>query len=68
MAPHERACFYTEAKRASEKIGFYFAVQEGGNFDVDYEVLDPNHKLLFSGNAERQGDFVFTSKVPGIHG
>jgi hypothetical protein len=72
MAPHDRACFYTEAKKAGEKIGFYFAVswfdkvQEGGNFDVDYEVLDPHLLLLFSGTAERQGDFVFNAKEPGL--
>jgi hypothetical protein len=26
LAAHERACFYVDAKRASEKIGFYFSV------------------------------------------
>ena len=28
-----------------EKIGFYFAVQSGGNFDIDYDVTDPNIKV-----------------------
>ncbi|KAJ3304202.1 hypothetical protein HDV03_003055 [Kappamyces sp. JEL0829] len=65
MAPHERACFYTEAKVVGEKIGFYFAVQNGGNFDVDFDVTDPNVKVILSGQAERQGDFVLTANMVG---
>jgi hypothetical protein len=65
MQPHERACFFTEVKRISEKIGFYFAVQEGGNFDVDFEIIDPESKITFSGITERQGDYVFASKLQG---
>ena len=37
-----------------EKLGFYFAVQSGGNFDVDYDITDPNVRILISGQAERQ--------------
>jgi hypothetical protein len=42
-------------------IGFYFAVQSGGTFDVDYVVMDPDDKVLFEGTAERQGDYIFTA-------
>ncbi|KAJ3371495.1 hypothetical protein HDU91_005137 [Kappamyces sp. JEL0680] len=48
-----------------EKIGFYFAVQNGGNFDVDFDVTDPNVKVILSGQAERQGDFVLTANMVG---
>lgn len=65
MAPHERACFYADAKVVGEKIGFYFAVQSGGNFDVDFDVTDPNVKILLSGQAERQGDYVLSANVVG---
>lgn len=68
MAPHERACFYADAKVIGEKIGFYFAVQSGGNFDIDYDVTDPNIKILLSGQAERQGDYVFTANTIGEYG
>ncbi|KAJ3057023.1 hypothetical protein HK097_001507 [Rhizophlyctis rosea] len=65
MQPHERACFYTSAERAGEKIAFYFAVQSGGNFDIDYEVLDPKDNQVLNGHKERQGDFVFASSEAG---
>ena len=40
-------------------------VQSGGSFDVDYEVLGPNQKVILDGQKERQGDFVFTATEPG---
>jgi hypothetical protein len=42
-------------------LGFYFAVQSGGSFDVDYVVMDPDDKVLLEGNNERQGDYIFTA-------
>ena len=41
--------------------GFYFAVQSGGTFDIDYVVMDPDDKVLLEGINERQGDFIFTA-------
>lgn len=40
-------------------------VQSGGSFDIDYEVADPNGKIVLSGEKERQGDFAFTAQVVG---
>jgi hypothetical protein len=40
-------------------------VQSGGSFDVDYEVIGPNEKVVVDGQRERQGDFVFTANEPG---
>ncbi|KAL8315552.1 hypothetical protein RB593_008885 [Gaeumannomyces tritici] len=34
----DESCFYTTGRTQNEKIAFYFAVQSGGNFDVDYEA------------------------------
>lgn len=62
---HERACFYANTKNANEKIAFYFAVQSGGSFDIDYEVTSPTNKVIMSGEKERQGDFAFTAQTPG---
>ena len=42
-------------------LGFYFAVQSGGNFEVDYTVMDPDDKVLLEGINERQGDYIFTA-------
>lgn len=44
---------------------FYFAVQSGGSFDIDYEVKDPNDKVLLDGQRERQGDYVLTANAVG---
>ncbi|KAJ3275575.1 hypothetical protein HDV01_007578 [Terramyces sp. JEL0728] len=65
LAPHERSCYYADSKEIGEKLGFYFAVQEGGDFDVDYELTDPKGKLILLGQAERQGDYVLTVSLLG---
>ncbi|KAI0067534.1 hypothetical protein BV25DRAFT_1905311 [Artomyces pyxidatus] len=65
LAPNERLCFYADVDKAGEKIGFYFAVQSGGSFDVDFEVKDPTEKVLLDGLRERQGDYVLTANTPG---
>ena len=40
-------------------------VQSGGSFDIDFEVRDPNDKVLLDGQRERQGDYVLTANTPG---
>jgi hypothetical protein len=40
-------------------------VQAGGSFDVDYEVVGPQDKIIMDGQKERQGDFVFTATETG---
>ncbi|KAI0781556.1 emp24/gp25L/p24 family/GOLD-domain-containing protein [Irpex lacteus] len=65
IAANERLCFYADVDKAGEKLGFYFAVQSGGSFDIDYEVLDPNSRVLLDGQRERQGDYVLTANTVG---
>ncbi|KOS19411.1 putative membrane protein [Escovopsis weberi] len=65
LAAHEKACFYATAKSDNEKMAFYFAVQSGGSFDVDYLVEGPGGKIILQGEKERQGDFVFTAQKAG---
>jgi len=65
LAPNEKQCFYTFADKRYSKIAFYFAVQSGGSFDVDYKVTGPNDKIILEGAKERQGDFVFTVNEVG---
>ncbi len=45
--------------------GFYFAIQSGGNFEIDWVVMDPEDKIVIEGDNERQGDFIFTAKQVG---
>ncbi|OAX79375.1 hypothetical protein ACJ72_06305 [Emergomyces africanus] len=61
----ERACFYSYVEHPPAKIAFYFAVQSGGSFDVDYSVTGPGDKIIVDGQKERQGDFVFTAETVG---
>ncbi|KAF8332214.1 emp24/gp25L/p24 family/GOLD-domain-containing protein [Amanita rubescens] len=65
IAANERQCYYADVDKAGEKIGLYFAVQSGGSFDIDFEVRDPNQKVLLDGQRERQGDYVFTANTVG---
>ncbi|PNP39396.1 hypothetical protein TGAM01_v207062 [Trichoderma gamsii] len=65
LAANEKACFYATTKNQDEKVAFYFAVQSGGSFDVDYLVEGPGGKVILQGEKERQGDFVFTAQLIG---
>jgi len=65
ISANERLCFYADVDKAGEKIGFYFAVQSGGSFDIDFEVKDPNEKVILDGLRERQGDYVLTANHVG---
>ncbi|EAS31058.3 emp24/gp25L/p24 family protein [Coccidioides immitis RS] len=61
----EQACFYKWVDSPPAKIAFYFAVQSGGSFDIDYSVVGPGEKVIMEGQKERQGDFVFTAQSVG---
>ncbi|KAG1120145.1 hypothetical protein G6F42_012813 [Rhizopus arrhizus] len=65
LAANENACFYIWADKPGKKLGFYFAVQQGGSFDIDYDVKGPNGVSILNGEHERQGDFVFTANAYG---
>ncbi|CRG87371.1 putative membrane protein C17A5,08 [Talaromyces islandicus] len=61
----EKACFYADVPQKDSKVAFYFAVQSGGSFDIDYVVTGPLDKVILDGTKERQGDFVFTAQSVG---
>ncbi|KAH9909971.1 emp24/gp25L/p24 family/GOLD-domain-containing protein [Xylariomycetidae sp. FL2044] len=65
LQANEKACFFAAPEKQGLKIAFYFAVQSGGSFDVDYEVTGPQGKVILNGEKERQGDFVFTANELG---
>ncbi|KAG8995021.1 hypothetical protein FRB94_009495 [Tulasnella sp. JGI-2019a] len=44
---------------------FYFAVQSGGTFEIDFEVTSPVGKVVLAGQKEKQGDYIFTANQPG---
>ncbi|OJJ32981.1 hypothetical protein ASPWEDRAFT_174409 [Aspergillus wentii DTO 134E9] len=65
LEANEKACFHTYVDQLNSKVAFYFAVQSGGSFDVDYSVTGPGGKVIMSDTKERQGDFVFTAQSIG---
>ncbi|KAJ7216970.1 emp24/gp25L/p24 family/GOLD-domain-containing protein [Mycena haematopus] len=65
IGANERLCFFADVDKAGEKIGFYFAVQSGGSFDIDFDIKDPNDKVILDGERERQGDYVLTANTVG---
>ncbi|EGX52704.1 hypothetical protein TWF173_004033 [Orbilia oligospora] len=65
LAANEEHCVFIHNDKKGVKIAFYFAVQAGGSFDVDYTVKAPNDVIVLDGTKERQGDFVFTANELG---
>ncbi|KAF2851993.1 supernatant protein factor, C-terminal domain-containing protein [Plenodomus tracheiphilus IPT5] len=73
LEAHEKACFFAHVENKGTKVAFYFAVQSGGSFDVDYSVVGPvgaggngvGERVILDGTKERQGDFVFTANEVG---
>ncbi|PWY74753.1 endosomal cargo receptor [Aspergillus eucalypticola CBS 122712] len=65
LEANEKACFYNYVDQRNVKLAFYFAVQSGGSFDIDYSVVGPGEKVVLDGTKERQGDFVFTAQSIG---
>ncbi|RCH90647.1 hypothetical protein CU097_004075 [Rhizopus azygosporus] len=65
VAANEKACFYVMTDKPGKKIGFYFAVQQGGSFDIDYEVVGPRDNVILEGQQEKQADYVFTANDVG---
>ncbi|OTB07701.1 hypothetical protein M426DRAFT_317606 [Hypoxylon sp. CI-4A] len=65
IGANEKACFFAAPDKKGAKVAFYFAVQSGGSFDINYEVTGPGDKVILDGEKERQGDFVFTANEIG---
>ena len=42
-----------------------FQVQSGESFEVDYQLVGPNDRVITEASKERQGDFVFTANDVG---
>ncbi|KAI8062515.1 emp24/gp25L/p24 family/GOLD-domain-containing protein [Gongronella butleri] len=62
---HDRPCFFTWVDTPNKKLGLYFAVQSGGSFDIDFEMTDPQGKIILNGERERQGDYVLNARHVG---
>lgn len=65
LGAQETACYYIFTKRPNTHINFYFAVQSGGAFDVDYTVKGPQGHLVSEDQKQRQGDFILNAPLIG---
>ncbi|KAK6204366.1 emp24/gp25L/p24 family/GOLD-domain-containing protein [Scheffersomyces amazonensis] len=65
LGAQERSCYYIFTEKPDTQISYYFAVQSGGSFDVDYAIKNPSGEVVISDDKQRQGDFIFTAKDVG---
>lgn len=65
LGAHETACFGVFTEKPRTAISYYFAVQSGGSFDIDFSIKNPRGEIVDSDTKQRQGDFVFNADLPG---
>jgi hypothetical protein len=65
LGPSETQCVYTEVPTSGSKIGFYFAVQSGGSFDINVSIKGPDDIVEYKEAKEKQGEFSFAVSKPG---
>ncbi|CAN3374934.1 hypothetical protein DIURU_003683 [Diutina rugosa] len=61
----ETSCWYVSTDRPNTEISFYYTVQSGGSFDVDYVVKRPDGHVQYSKNKEAQSEFTFNANQVG---
>lgn len=65
LPPNEQQCFYAFNNRLNSNIGYYFAVQAGGAFDINYTIRAPNRAIVVQEEKQRQGDYLFSADQIG---
>lgn len=65
LGAQETQCYYILTERPRTSIGYYFAVQSGGAFDIDYTIKNPRGEVLELGQKVRQGDYVVFADITG---
>ncbi|KAH3678305.1 hypothetical protein WICMUC_001586 [Wickerhamomyces mucosus] len=65
LKAEEKSCYYIFTEKPKTSIGYYFAVQSGGDFDIDYTIKGPDEKVIVHEEKQRQGDWVFHADQVG---
>lgn len=65
LAPNAEECFYVFNSKQDTNLGYYFAVQSGGSFDINYHIKAPDGKIIVSETKQRQSDYVFNADQVG---
>jgi len=63
---HNTECFYEQLEVGHDVRITYFVTQ-GGNNDIDFEVLSPGGTVIYSATREREGKFFFIAEKQGKH-
>ncbi|ODV93249.1 hypothetical protein PACTADRAFT_5034 [Pachysolen tannophilus NRRL Y-2460] len=65
LGAQEKTCYYIFADKPNSNVGYYFAVQSGGSFDIDYTIKAPDGSIIVNEAKQRQGDWVFIAEKVG---
>lgn len=65
LQPNEKQCFYIFNNKMNANVGYYFAVQSGGAFDINYYIKAPNGAIIVKADKMTHADYVFTADQIG---
>lgn len=65
LGAQETQCYYILIEKPKTSISYYFAVQSGGAFDIDYTIKNPRGEVIDLGEKKRQGEFVILADITG---
>ncbi|KAI3386807.1 hypothetical protein SNEBB_000733 [Seison nebaliae] len=59
-------CFFERVEQ-NVKLSLNFEVVEGGFLDIDVKITGPEKNVVYEGQREPSGRYMFTSKTSGVH-
>lgn len=65
IGANEEECYYGQIHNVGSKIGFSYAVQAGGQFDIDLKIKSPRGQILFEETKRKQGEYSFSASETG---
>ncbi|QPG74788.1 hypothetical protein FOA43_002122 [Brettanomyces nanus] len=65
LQPNEKQCFYIFNTKLNSNVGYYFAVQAGGSFDINYYIKAPNGANIVKADKLTHADYIFTADQIG---
>nr|CAG4645803.1 EOG090X0D99 [Lynceus sp. MCZ IZ 141354] len=62
---HAEECFFDKVT-AKTKMGLMFEVAEGGFLDIDVKIVGPDNVVVYQGERESNGKYVFAAHKDGV--
>ncbi|XP_076236680.1 transmembrane emp24 domain-containing protein 2 [Calliopsis andreniformis] len=63
---HAEECFFDRVD-VNTKMGLTFEIAEGGFLDIDVRIIGPDEKIIYQGDQESSGKYIFAAHLPGIY-